>query len=207
MATSFQTQIVNVLGNKTKYLMELKKTFARPLIQLAVKDIKLEHIEEGILERISKKYNIPEDHIDEYYAAILTILKIHLRLQCHTIKPTEFKQCLEELRLAPDCIEDLSSIIYGPKQSDLLSGLIQRTKFNPQLISCRWRVDITISSNILNRVLEPNIIMEWIFNTGECIIFELSLAKFHQLRHTIATILVELQTLERHNIFKAVHSS
>ncbi|XP_032687418.1 COMM domain-containing protein 5-like [Odontomachus brunneus] len=207
MATSFQTQILSVLGNKTKYLMELKKTFARPLIQLAVRDIKLEHIEEGILERISKKYNIPEDDIDEYYAAILAILKTHFRLQCHTIKPTEFKQCLEELKLAPDCIEDLSSVIYGPKQSDLLSGLIQRTKFNPQLISCRWRVDIIISSNILNRVLEPNVIMEWIFNTGECIIFELSLAKFHQLRHTIATILVELQTLERHSIFKTIHSS
>lgn len=49
--------------------------------------------------------------------------------------------------------------------------------------------------------------MEWIFNTGECMIFELSLAKFHQLRHTIATILVELQALERHSIFKTIHSS
>jgi len=37
-------------------------------------------------------------------------------------------------------------VIYGPKQADLVSGLIQRTKFNPQLISCKWRVDITISS-------------------------------------------------------------
>lgn len=58
----------------------------------------MEHIEEGILERISKKYNIPEEHVDEYYAAILTILKVHLRLQGHDIKPTEFKQCLEELK-------------------------------------------------------------------------------------------------------------
>lgn len=67
-------------------------------IAVAVRDIKLEHIEEGILERISKKYNIPEDDIDEYYAAILAILKTYFRLQCHTIKPTEFKQCLEELK-------------------------------------------------------------------------------------------------------------
>lgn len=49
-------------------------------------------------------------------------------------------------RLNPDCVEDLSSVIYGPKQADLLSGLIQKTKFNPQLISCKWRIDITISS-------------------------------------------------------------
>lgn len=63
-----------------------------------MKAIELEYIEEGVLERISKKYNIPEEHVDEYYAAILTILKMHLRLQCHDIKPVEFKQCLEELK-------------------------------------------------------------------------------------------------------------
>ncbi|XP_012225281.1 COMM domain-containing protein 5 [Linepithema humile] len=207
MTTSFQTQLLNVLGSKTKYLAELKKAFARPLIQLAVKAIELEHIEEGVLERISKKYNIPEEQVDEYYAAIFTILKMHLRSQCHNVKQVEFKQCLEELKLTSDCIEDLSSVLYGPKRTDLLSGLIQRTKFNAQLISCRWRVDITISSNLLNRVLEPNIVMEWILNTGECVTFELSLAKFHQLRHTIATVLMELQALERHNIFKTIQSS
>lgn len=63
-----------------------------------MKAIELEHIEEGILERISKKYNIPEEYVDEYYAAILTILKIHLHSQCQNIKPAEFKQCLEELK-------------------------------------------------------------------------------------------------------------
>lgn len=67
-------------------------------IAVAVKAIELEHIEEGVLERISKKYNISEEYVDEYYAAILTILKVHLRLQCHDIKPAEFKQCLEELK-------------------------------------------------------------------------------------------------------------
>lgn len=61
--------------------------------------------------------------------------------------------------------------------------------------------------SILNKVLEPTIIMEWILNTGERVTFELSLAKFHQLRHTVATILVELQTLERHSIFKNIQSS
>jgi len=65
---------------------------------VAVKAIELEHVEEGILERISKKYSISEEHVDEYYAAILTILKIYLRSQCHNIKPVEFKQCLEELK-------------------------------------------------------------------------------------------------------------
>lgn len=37
MTTPFQTQLLSVLGNKTKYLAELKKTFARPLIQRELK--------------------------------------------------------------------------------------------------------------------------------------------------------------------------
>lgn len=56
--------------------------------------------------------------------------------------------------------------------------------------------------SVLNRVLEPKIVMEWIYNTGKRVTFELSLAKFHQLRHATATILVELQALQRHNIFR-----
>ncbi|XP_061928329.1 COMM domain-containing protein 5-like isoform X2 [Apis cerana] len=194
--TTFQTQLFYALGNKTKILSELKKVFIRPLIQ-TVKTINQEYIEEGILDRISQKYNVSEEIIDEYYSIIFTILKIHLSTLSQNVKPTEFKQILEELKLSPECIDDLSIVVYGQKRSELISGLIQKTKFYPHLISCKWRIDITISSNVLNRVLEPYIIMEWTFNNGKRQIFELSLPKFHQLRHAIATILVEMQKIEK----------
>ncbi|XP_006608400.1 COMM domain-containing protein 5-like isoform X1 [Apis dorsata] len=195
--TTFQTQLFYALGNKTKILSELKKVFVRPLIQIAVKTINQEYIEEGILDRISQKYNVSEEIIDEYYSIIFTILKIHLSTLSQNVKPIEFKQILEELRLSPECIDDLSIVVYGQKRSELISGLIQKTKFYPHLISCKWRIDITISSSVLNRVLEPYIIMEWTFNNGKRQIFELSLPKFHQLRHAIATILVEMQKIEK----------
>ncbi|XP_031368293.1 COMM domain-containing protein 5-like isoform X2 [Apis dorsata] len=194
--TTFQTQLFYALGNKTKILSELKKVFVRPLIQ-TVKTINQEYIEEGILDRISQKYNVSEEIIDEYYSIIFTILKIHLSTLSQNVKPIEFKQILEELRLSPECIDDLSIVVYGQKRSELISGLIQKTKFYPHLISCKWRIDITISSSVLNRVLEPYIIMEWTFNNGKRQIFELSLPKFHQLRHAIATILVEMQKIEK----------
>ncbi|XP_012349141.1 uncharacterized protein LOC100867462 isoform X2 [Apis florea] len=194
--TTFQTQLFYALGNKTKILSELKKVFVRPLIQ-TVKTINQEYIEEGILDRISQKYNVSEEIVDEYYSIIFTILKIHLGTLSQNVKLTEFKQILEELKLSPECIDDLSIVVYGQKRSELISGLIQKTKFYPHLISCKWRIDITISSSVLNRVLEPYIIMEWTFNNGKRQIFELSLPKFHQLRHAIATILVEMQKVEK----------
>ncbi|KOC67213.1 COMM domain-containing protein 5 [Habropoda laboriosa] len=195
--TTFQSQLLYALGNKTKVLPELKKVFVRPLIQIAVKAINQEYIEDGILDRISQKYNVPEEIVDEYYSVIFTILKIHLGTLSESVKPIEFKQVLEELRLSSECIDDLSTVVYSQKRPELMSGLIQKTKFYPHLISCKWRIDVTVSSSILNRVLEPHVIMEWTFNNGKRQIFELSLSKFHQLRHAIATILVEMQKVEQ----------
>ena len=48
------------------------------MIQIAVKAINQEYIENGVLDRISQKYNVPEETVDEYYSVIYTILKIHL---------------------------------------------------------------------------------------------------------------------------------
>ncbi|XP_076654273.1 COMM domain-containing protein 5 isoform X2 [Halictus rubicundus] len=181
--------------------------FVRPLIQIAVKSINQEYIEEGILDKISQKYNVPVESVDEYYSVIYTILKVHLGISSQNVKPVEFRHILEELRLPPECIEDLSTVIYGQKRPELIAGLLNRTKFYSHLMSCKWRVDITIASNILNRVLEPHIIMKWTFSNGEHLIFELSLSKFHQLRHAVATILVDMQKLEQKCASKNIVSS
>lgn len=61
--------------------------------------------------------------------------------------------------------------------------------------------------SMLSRVLEPHIVMEWTFNDGKHQIFELSLSKFHQLRHAIATILVEMQKIEQQCISKNIMCS
>ena len=195
--TSYQTDLLYALGSRTKVFPELKKAFVRPLIQIAVKAINQEYIEGGILDRIGQKCNVPEETLDEYYSVIFTILKIHLGALSQTIKPAEFKQTLEQLKLSSDCIDDLSTVVYGLKRPELTTGLLQKTRFYMHLTSCKWRIDITISSNILNRVLEPHILMEWTFSNGESQIFELSLSKFHQLRHAVATILVEMQRVEQ----------
>lgn len=68
------------------------------LLLVAVKAIEQEYIEEGALEIISKNFDVPQALIDEWYAAILIILRLHLRSPSITIKPVEFKQCLQELK-------------------------------------------------------------------------------------------------------------
>lgn len=201
MSTTFQAQI-SCLGSKSKYLAELKKPVIRPLIQLAVKSIQRDHIEEGVLDRIGEKYDISQENIDQWYSAVLKILHTHLRSPAGSIKPAEFKECLQDLKLSPDCIEDLSTVVYGQRRGVLVNELLHVTQFYPHIKSCRWRVDINISSSVLSRVLEPSIIMEWTLSSGECKTFELSMARFHQLRHAVASLLKEIQTLERRNALR-----
>ncbi|XP_012280747.1 COMM domain-containing protein 5 [Orussus abietinus] len=204
MSMDFQIQLASSLGNKTGFLPELKKTMVRPLAQLAVKTIEQNHVEPGVLNRISEKYNIPQEKIDEWYATILTILRLHLRAPTGSIKPTEFKQCLQELKLLPECIEDLSTVAYGQRRPLLIQSLSEKLKFYPHFKLCKWRIDITISSSTLSRVLQSVVLMEWFLSTEECCTFELSLAQFHRLRHTVANLLMEMHTLENCSTFKSI---
>lgn len=63
-----------------------------------MKAIEQEHIEEGVLDRISQKYNIPLEDVDEYFSTIFIILKTYLKYVSYSVKPTDFKQALEELK-------------------------------------------------------------------------------------------------------------
>lgn len=49
--------------------------------------------------------------------------------------------------------------------------------------------------------------MECTFDTGEIHTFELSLVQFHRFRHAVASILVEIQSLEQRNTFKSIQHS
>ncbi|XP_034248743.1 COMM domain-containing protein 5-like [Thrips palmi] len=65
----------------------------------------------------------------------------------------------------------------------------------PSVSDVKWRVDITISSSTLSRVLEPNIVMELDLSDGQKVTFELSVSKFHKLRYTVASILKEMDAM------------
>ncbi|XP_003424560.1 COMM domain-containing protein 5 [Nasonia vitripennis] len=199
---AFQMQLTSLLGNHTKHISELKQTVVRPLLQLAVKAIDQEYIEEGALEIVSKNFDIPQAIVDEWYAAVLIILKLHLRSPSITIKPAEFKQCLQELKFSPECIQDIFSVLTGSKRPDLMRNFSNKVQFLPHLHACKWRVDIIISSSFMSKVLEPHVLMEWILSNGESYTFELSLSRFHQLRHAVAKLLLEIQRLEVYNVIK-----
>jgi hypothetical protein len=74
----------------------------------------------------------------------------------------------------------------------------------PKLQTLRWRVDVTVSSGSLSRIMRPNILFQMILKNGSMKTFEVSIAQFHQLRYNVANALNDMHTLDRHPIIKVV---
>ncbi|XP_046669625.1 COMM domain-containing protein 5-like isoform X2 [Homalodisca vitripennis] len=63
--------------------------------------------------------------------------------------------------------------------------------------SLKWRIDIIISSRDLSRILEPVICLEFNLDSGERQSVEMPVSKFHSLRHSIALLLKEMETVNQ----------
>ena len=72
----------------------------------------------------------------------------------------------------------------------------------PGLDDLKWRVDVTISTSSMSRVLKPSILMQLATTDGQKKTFDLPLEKFHELRYNVAKVLKEMETLEKHPILK-----
>ncbi|KAJ4462936.1 hypothetical protein PAPYR_156 [Paratrimastix pyriformis] len=63
--------------------------------------------------------------------------------------------------------------------------------------SMRWRVEVSLSTSSMNRVLRPAVILEVTLTDGNIRTLELDMATFHQLRYNTAKILKDMLTLEQ----------
>ena len=90
-------------------------------------------------------------------------------------------------------------------KSKLQKTLVDKRIRFPRLQKLRWRIDVTISSGSLSRVMRPSILMEMCLSNGSIRTFEVSIDQFNQLRHGVAKVLLDMQTLERHPIMKLVN--
>ncbi|KAK7496608.1 hypothetical protein BaRGS_00012260 [Batillaria attramentaria] len=100
------------------------------------------------------------------------------------------------------CHEDLASCVFGSKRTTLDKRLLDSRPRLPHLVQLKWRVDVAISTSVLNRVLEPSIIMEMTFSDGHTKVFEVPVSQFHQLRYSVAYVLRQMEELEKRSILK-----
>jgi hypothetical protein len=61
----------------------------------------------------------------------------------------------------------------------------------------RFRVDVTIMSSSMNRVLKPSVLMQLTNTEGEVYQFEMTPAQFHKLRYSTARLIKELDNVDK----------
>lgn len=66
----------------------------------------------------------------------------------------------------------------------------------PHLDDLRWRVDVTLSTGSMSRVLKPTILMQATLSDGSIRTFEVNVEQFHELRHSVARCLHEMEVVQ-----------
>ncbi|XP_035827377.1 COMM domain-containing protein 5 [Aplysia californica] len=113
-----------------------------------------------------------------------------------------FIQDLQELQIPAEFHEDLASCVFGSTRASIDEQLENDRPRLPSLDHLDWRVDVTISTGVLNRVLARGVTMDMTLSDGSIRNFEMSVAKFQDLRFHVASVLNEMERLEKRSILK-----
>ncbi len=138
------------------------------------------------------------DDINVLYTGIYTIIVAAISSKEQTIKIVED---LKRMHLPVSVADDLGQVINKSRIALESVALRNRIGF-PSLSKLRWRIDVTISSGSLSRVMRPSILMQMILSDGRIQSFDVSVQQFNQLRFGVAKMLKDMQTLERHPVMR-----
>ncbi|XP_055616984.1 uncharacterized protein LOC129762582 [Toxorhynchites rutilus septentrionalis] len=203
MSSNFKYSLTKIYRNYHKYVPELKSSMVlRTIIQLCVHYIETKSCSNEQLERAMKKLQssnqeVPE-HFCELFAAILQLMQLYLRYPKGIVKDDELRESLKEYKFQDDYIEDIVKVLNQHRDTLSLCYREMRNLRSPpkRLV---WRINISFVDRSNHH---PTIILHIQKTDGEFLSFEMNVAMFHRLRYSVASLLHELQTLERRQSVK-----
>ncbi|CAL4100385.1 unnamed protein product, partial [Meganyctiphanes norvegica] len=136
------------------------------------------------------------------HAGVVILLKSALRINTSTVRQEALLADLQDIGLSKEFSTDVCAVVYGGARPDIDTQLMASTPHLPTLAATDWRVEVTISTSWLSRVLEPVVVLKLSNSEGDTHMFEVPQAKFHQLRYTVADLLSQMDGLESLSIFK-----
>ncbi|EAT47258.1 AAEL001614-PA [Aedes aegypti] len=199
MSSNFKYSLTKVYKNYQKYVPELKSAVVlRTIIQVCVHYIETKSCSKEVLDRAVKKLqasnqDVPE-HFCELFAGILQLIQLYLRYPKGIVKDDELRESLKELKFRDDCIEDIVKVLRQHRDPLSFNYREMRNLRSPPRRMV-WRINVSFMDRSSTR--HPTVILHIQKTDGEFLSFELSLSMFHRLRYNVASLLHELQTLER----------
>jgi len=146
---------------------------------------------------------LTRDSVNVIITGLHKLLQAAIRLSTTSLKAEMLTEDLTEIKIPKEFITDIVGIVYGHKGGAVLQRqAVNNAPHLSTLESIKWRVDVAISTSVLNRVLQPTITMELILDNGKVHHFEVPVSKFHELRYNVASVLKEMEDLEKRSILK-----
>lgn len=117
------------------------------------------------------------------------------------------KQIEDDLKRmnVPACVVTEVVAVVRTLRPGLESSALGRRLRCPQIAKFRWRIDITMSTGLLSKVMRPSIMVQMYLSSGIIKTFEISIEQFNQLRYGVAKVLQEMQRVERHPILRLIN--
>jgi len=171
------------------------KQLFRGVVKLVLDYIKGTEIKEEQWQKLTEGLEDGKESARMLFAGLLTILRTAIR---DKLPEDTFKQDLGQLQMPGELVTDLATALKRSQGENI----VEKHVSFPQLVSLDWRVDVTISTSEMQRVLKPSILMRMQDDSGKIRTFELNTEQFHKLRYSVSRVLKEFDTLEKLPILK-----
>lgn len=181
--------------------LEILKIYIGAVVSYLLSHSIISNLSEEIYAVKSPANTLTPDQINAIITALYFILKISMR---NKVKLSVIAADLAKMNIPAPLIEEIALQVKNNRLSFESLAIANRVQFH-KLEKVRWRIDVVISSGSLSRVMRPNILMQMIMKDGTIVPFEITYEQFCQLRYSVAKVLYDMQTLERHPIIRIVN--
>ncbi|CAG5131553.1 unnamed protein product [Candidula unifasciata] len=145
---------------------------------------------------------LTDDTVAVIFCGLEKLLRQAWKVSTSSLKKEHFLQDLQELQIPAEFHEDLVSCVFGSVRGKIDEQLENARPGLPTLDHLGWRVDVAISTGVLNRVLVRGVTMDMTLSDGSIKDFEMSVSRFQDLRFQVASVLSEMEKLEKRSILK-----
>jgi len=160
----------------------------RAALGLAVRHLEGRHVDEEAVEQVGEVLMCGA--VSVLVAAVKSAAE-----EAHILRD------LQNLHIDPECAQDIYQVLDRGRQR-IKSGVEVRGPQFPHIDDLRWRVDVTISTTSLSRVMRPSILLQLTLSDSCIHTLEVTAEELQDLRYDVARCLKEMQDLESSRLFR-----
>lgn len=181
---------------------KLDRPAFQKILRLTVSGFEGKPVTQDMLDNLSASSSVDAEVIYTTYAGLLKLLQMAIKHSTSSWTKEMFMADIAVLGLPQEYADDLTSAVFGSRRSVLDVAADNKKPRFPTIVDMKWKIEVGISTTSLNRVLEPVVSMQLTLSDGKVKSFEMSTTKFQELRYNAASVLKEMENLEKRSVFK-----